>query len=321
MRIRPLVALSVTALAALTLAGCSGSASPDSSASPSSSAGAECAFEAPAGASSDAIEVSGAGAEADVTVPADLEYAALERTVISEGDGPRLAVGDLVSVSYKIVDGVTGAAIEDSASSPVGDGGTIPMLLDPESMSIFVAALECAPLGSQTVLTIPGSMLGEGASAMVVVAEATDEIATTATGEAQEPVDGMPQVTLADDGKPSVTIPSGDAPTAVEIAQLKKGDGPTVASGDTVVVQYEGVKWSDGSTFDGSWDRGAPSQFPTTGVVAGFQQALEGQQVGSQVLVVIPPEFGYGAQEGHELQTETLVFVIDILAVQHAPQQ
>ncbi|MDN3497499.1 FKBP-type peptidyl-prolyl cis-trans isomerase [Planococcus sp. APC 4015] len=320
MRIRPLVALSVTALTALALAGCSGSGTPDSSATPSPTAAA-CAFEAPAGTSSDAIEVSGSGADAVITVPADLEFAALERSVVTEGDGPELAVGDLVSVSYQIVDGVTGAAIEDSVSSPVGDGGTIPMLLDPESMSIFVAALECAPLGSQTVLAIPGSLLGEGASSMVVLAEATEEIPTTATGEAQDAVDGMPEVTLADDGKPSVTIPSGDAPTDVEISLLKKGDGPTVASGDTVVVQYEGVKWSDGSTFDGSWDRGTPTQFATTGVVPGFQQALEGQQVGSQVLVVIPPAFGYGTQEGHELQDETLVFVIDILAVQHAPQQ
>ena len=92
-------------------------------------------------------------------------------------------------------------------------------------------------------------------------------------------------------------------------------------SGDTVFVQYTGVKWSDGSVFDSSWDRGQPSAFQTTGVVAGFQQALEGQTVGSQVLVVIPPEFGYGAQDGHDLQNETLVFVVDILGVQRAAAQ
>jgi peptidylprolyl isomerase len=36
------------------------------------------------------------------------------------------------------------------------------------------------------------------------------------------------------------------------------------------------------------------------------------------VLVVIPPEFGYGDSEGNELQDETLVFVVDILGTQHA---
>ncbi|MFJ2505792.1 FKBP-type peptidyl-prolyl cis-trans isomerase [Microbacterium sp. NPDC087592] len=49
-------------------------------------------------------------------------------------------------------------------------------------------------------------------------------------------------------------------------------------------------------------------------MVAGFQKALEGQKVGSQVVVVMPPSDGYGASEGHELQKESLVFVVDILA-------
>ncbi|MEE2814539.1 MAG: FKBP-type peptidyl-prolyl cis-trans isomerase, partial [Actinomycetota bacterium] len=66
--------------------------------------------------------------------------------------------------------------------------------------------------------------------------------------------------------------------------------------------------------FDSSWSRDAtPSQFPTSGVVAGFRKALEGQNVGSQVIVEIPPADGYGAVEGSELKDETLVFVIDIL--------
>lgn len=75
---------------------------------------------------------------------------------------------------------------------------------------------------------------------------------------------------------------------------LKQGDGPTVASGDFVIVQYRGVTWADGKEFDSSWKRGAPAQFQTTGVVTGFKKALEGQKVGSQVLVVIPPAEGYG---------------------------
>ena len=52
----------------------------------------------------------------------------------------------------------------------------------------------------------------------------------------------------------------------------------------------------------------------------GFVQALAGQKVGSQVLVVIPPALGYGEDaKAHELGGKTLVFVIDILATMHAP--
>ena len=102
---------------------------------------------------------------------------------------------------------------------------------------------------------------------------------------------------------------------------LKKGDGPAVASGrHGRSCNYTGVKWTDGMVFDSSWERVRPLTFTTTGVVDGFQQALEGQTVGSQVLVVIPPAAGYGAAESNEqdLAGETLVFVVDILATQHA---
>jgi FKBP-type peptidyl-prolyl cis-trans isomerase len=103
---------------------------------------------------------------------------------------------------------------------------------------------------------------------------------------------------------------------------LKKGDGATVQSGDTVLVQYTGVRWSNGETFDSTWDKGGvPTPFATTGVVTGFQKALEGQTVGSQVEVVMTPADGYGEGEINEndLTGETLVFVLDILGTQ-APQ-
>jgi peptidylprolyl isomerase len=154
----------------------------------------------------------------------------------------------------------------------------------------------------------------------VYVFDFLDVVPNAAWGEPQESVDGMPTVTLDEDGAPTIELPDGDAPTAVELETLKKGDGATVAPGDTVLVQYTGVTWSDGSVFDSSWEAGTPASFQTTGVVDGFRQALEGQTVGSQVLVVIPPAAGYG-EEGssdHELAGETLVFVVDILGTQHA---
>ncbi|MCU1424459.1 MAG: peptidylprolyl isomerase, partial [Microbacteriaceae bacterium] len=58
--------------------------------------------------------------------------------------------------------------------------------------------------------------------------------------------------------------------------------------------------------------------FNTAEVIPGFTQAIEGQTVGSQVLVVIPPAMAYGdVGEGNtnELAGETLVFTIDILGI------
>ena len=92
---------------------------------------------------------------------------------------------------------------------------------------------------------------------------------------------------------------------------------------DTVTVHYTGVTWSDGSTFDSSWERGAPTTFPLSGVIAGWSEGLEGQKVGSRVLISIPSEQAYGEQgtPTGDLKNEDLLFVVDILDAQApAPQ-
>ncbi|WP_244632540.1 FKBP-type peptidyl-prolyl cis-trans isomerase [Microbacterium sp. Se63.02b] len=311
-RKRPLIVLSTVAAATFLLAGCAGSSAPSSSGTPSPSASSACALDAQPGATSDAVKVEGEGADTKVTVPADAAFAGVERTVVSEGDGEEVYVNDLVSVEYQIVDATTNEVVDSSAR---GEDGLLPVLLDTNQSSLFVAALECEPVGSRIVLSLPGSALGEGQNNVVVYAQAVEHLPEVATGTPVDPTPGMPTVELDDKGAPTVTIPDGDAPAETKVAVLKQGDGPTVGSGDLVVVQYLGVKWSDGTEFDSSWSRdAAPAQFQTTGVVAGFQKALEGQKVGSQVVVVMPPSDGYGASEGHELQKESLVFVVDILA-------
>ena len=60
-----------------------------------------------------------------------------------------------------------------------------------------------------------------------------------------------------------------------------------------VRVHYTGVTWADHEVFDSSWDS-QPASLTLDGVVPGFAQALEGATVGSQLLVVIPPDLGYG---------------------------
>lgn len=320
MRTRPVLALSVAAIAALALAGCSSTPSAESTPTPTSTTASECLLDAQPGADSDKITVSGEAPELGGTVPTGLALEDIQRTVISEGDGDDLHQGDLVTGSYEIYDGTTGELIQDSADSSADDSGMVPILLDPTNYSVFVAALECIPLGSTAALTIPGSAFGDGGTPIALVAQGVEPLETRATGEDQSPEDGFPTVELAEDGAPTITLPDTDAPTETEISVLKAGDGAEVESGDTAFVQYTGVKWSDGTVFDSSWERGAPSAFPTTGVVAGFQQALEGQKVGSQVLVVIPPVDGYGEGEinADDLVGETLVFVVDILGTQRA---
>jgi len=154
----------------------------------------------------------------------------------------------------------------------------------------------------------------------VYIIDVLDTVDTAAWGEPQAPTEGMPTVKLAKDGEPRVTIPESNSPKDLKVSVLKQGEGTAVADGDTTLLQYYGVDWADGKSFDSSWKNGEPLALPGNTYVPGFVQALAGQKVGSQVLVVIPPALAYGEDaDAHELGGKTLVFVIDILATMHAP--
>ena len=89
----------------------------------------------------------------------------------------------------------------------------------------------------------------------------------------------------------NVTAPFGVSQTQVHT--LHAGDGPVVSSTAKVSVCYLGVNGRDGSVFDSSYQRGAPVDFPHTGVVLGFQKAIAGHKVGSTVGVAMVPAVGY----------------------------
>lgn len=136
-------------------------------------------------------------------------------------------------------------------------------------------------------------------------------------GEQAPPEEGMPEVEAGGQKPARVTIPEDEkAPTELREQVLIEGDGPEVEAGQALVVHYTGVLWEDGKKFDSSWDRDAASGFQigTGSVVQGWDQGLVGKHVGDRVLLVLPPELGYG-EEGTEgiPGNATLVFVVDIL--------
>ncbi|PZU47886.1 MAG: hypothetical protein DI566_04810 [Microbacterium sp.] len=321
MRLRPLAALSAAAVSVILLAGCSGLGGGSATTPPPTEetpAADGCLVTAASGADSEAVTVDDSGDTLTATVPTGLSFSEVQRTVVTKGDGEVLASGDLASGTYQIFDGATGELLTDASTTSATGDGLVPLLIDQTQLSMWIVAVECNPIGSTTVLTVPGSAIGSEGSNYVVVARTVAALPTTATGTPVDPVAGMPEVTLDADGVPTVTVPDTEAPADLQIADLKKGDGPTVADGDQVVVQYKGVAWDTKEEFDSSWSRGAPASFTTTGVYEGFGKALVGQTVGSQVLVVMPPSMG---DLNGDLKGKTLVFVIDILGTQHAATQ
>ncbi|MFP3465226.1 FKBP-type peptidyl-prolyl cis-trans isomerase [Leifsonia sp. SIMBA_070] len=317
-------ALTATATAALLVAGlaaCSSSAAPTSSATPAANA----CQNVKSGSASNSVKVTGDfGATPKVTFDSPLKATDMERTVVITGTGAEAKGGSTADIALAAYNGTTGKEL----TAAQGFDGSAPATVQVDDKAFvpgLVRAVECLKVGSRVVLTSPAkdafgnadlSQLSLTAKDSVVfVADVVDLPPTRATGKSVAPTAGMPTVKLnAKTGEPNITIPKADPPTETKIALLKQGDGETVQPGDTVTVQYKGVLWRNGAMFDSSWSRGAPASFQTTGVVAGFKKALEGQKVGSQVIAVVPPADGYGsAGSGDVKATDTMVFVVDIL--------
>ena len=126
---------------------------------------------------------------------------------------------------------------------------------------------------------------------------------------------GLPSVTNNAGEAPTITPPTGAAPATLQSVDIIEGTGAEVLATSTLTVHYTLMSWSDGQVLESSWTSGQPATFPLSGVIAGWQQGLPGAKVGGRRLLVIPPSLGYSFQPGHPLETETLIFSVDILGV------
>lgn len=119
--------------------------------------------------------------------------------------------------------------------------------------------------------------------------------------------------------KPTVTHRTGDPDKSLVTEVLKQGDGAVVKKGELLTANYLGQIWRDGKVFDNSYDRGAPSSFPigVGGVIAGWDEGLVGQKLGSRVLLSIPSDKGYqsaGNTQAGIKGDDTLIFVVDLIS-------
>ena len=136
----------------------------------------------------------------------------------------------------------------------------------------------------------------------------------------KEPVFSFPNL-------PTVKGGFGQAPT-IEFPKIKpsnkliskiliQGNGPKVTKGSLLIANYTGQIWG-GKVFDSSFSRHVASSF-TIGVgqvIPGWDKTLVGLKVGTRVLLVIPPKYGYGPKgqpSAGITGKDTLVFVVDII--------
>lgn len=333
---RPTLALTA-ALALTAVAACGTSAKSD---------GANGTTKAPSGASTGLLPVTGASAAlANTTATGAVDFktapkvalgktpitsTAVERKVLTQGTGTAATATDAVKVWPSVYNGRDGKLLDngfDKGRSALGV-----WLASKNVIPGLTKGLVGAKAGERVAFTVPpvdafgakgNPQLGVQPTDTLVFVADVQSVATTlpsVDGAQSKPPKGLPTVEFKNGPTkaPTITVPKTPAPKKIEQATLVQGSGATVEKGQTLIAQYEGVLWRDGSEFDSSWKRGAPSDFPigSGGVIPGWDKTLVGKKIGSRVLLVIPPADGYGVKGGAGGKIkgdDVMVFVVDIL--------
>jgi peptidylprolyl isomerase len=326
--VRPgLAALAVASVGILAV-GCSSSGA---HATPPTTGSAAATGSAGANASTGAAKVSGAfGTQPTITPSAGQPPTKTEVTVISRGTGRPLGAGDLAVVddygrTWRSATAFqnTFVATTPPDAFPIGTGKLGLPGLD--------KALVGVPAGSRVLVVLPPADGFANVTSLPTGVDKTDTAlfvfdvrdgyagnAGPSGTTAASPPPGLPVVSGATNAKPTIMIPNTPAPTALAVSTVIQGNGPVVAKGDELIVQYVGQIWASHKEFDASWTRSTPVGFPIGmgQLIPAWDQALVGVKVGSRVLIVAPPASGYGAagQPSAGISaTDTLVFVIDVL--------
>lgn len=96
---------------------------------------------------------------------------------------------------------------------------------------------------------------------------------------------------------------------------VREGKGKQPTATDTVKVHYEG-KLIDGTKFDSSFDRGAPADFPVSGVIPGFSEGLMGMKEGAKHTLFIPASQAYGENGPPSIgPNQALIFEVELIEV------
>jgi FKBP-type peptidyl-prolyl cis-trans isomerase len=320
---RRAAALVITALlAAGAAAGCASSSSSSSAAAAS-------------GDANKTVTVSGAfGKAPTVKIPKTKASTDLVTTSVIKGTGAKLTSSQGLVGNYVAYDW-TGTTSKELGSSFTTKK---PSLFAGSLLPGLQKALVGQPLGSRVVAVIPpadgfgttgNSNEGIGATdTLVFVVDMLSTFDANVVPGAQTSNGGgaLPTVKAPAAGStagPTITINTKAAPPkALTVKTLIKGTGAKLVKDDDVAVQYVGSIWRTGKVFQSSWTaKQGPFSFVIgeQQVIPGWDTGLIGQTVGSRVLLAVPPASGYGSagQSTAGIKgTDTLVFVVDILAAE-----
>ena len=249
--------------------------------------------------------------------------------VLKAGDGATVKGDEIVSVKYVLLNAKDSSVLDTN----FGKQNLGLNLGSQQLLPGFKKGLTNQKVGSRVLVAMPpkdafGSQgntdpkVGANDSVLFLmdVVSATKAL-PSAQGKEVAPKKDLPTVKVEDGKAATITIPKGVKPPTKTVSQpLIQGNGPKVQAGQTVRVTYTGAVYGTGKVFD--YSAKSPEKYFETvigkqQVIKGWDSSIVGANVGSRLLLIVPPADGYGAagqpQAGIK-GTDTLVFVVDILA-------
>lgn len=295
--------LTATGLVAVALTGCASSGAPT------------CDRDVSTDRLAGIVDVTGAvGERPEVHVPTPFHASGVEISDLAVGEGTSIVSDrqDLV-LGITVVDGATGELLAQQGYEGLDSVTNVSTWTD--AIPALEDALMCASAGSRVLVGLDSEELGdagqalgvESGSSAVFVLDLRKVYLAAADGADQFNAGwGLPTVVRAPSGQPGIIVPDGPAPTETVVQVLKKGDGPVTTDQDSIRINYTNVSWQTREVGGTSWGS-QPYAYDLSAYTDPLTEALIGQPVGSQLLVVLPPA------EGAEADTQ--VFVIDILGI------
>lgn len=255
-----------------------------------------------------------------MSIPTPFHAGGVEFSDFVTGTGTKLVDDQqMFDMGITIVDGATGEKIADQGY----DGKTTPVSLANWGTAVpgFADALKCASEGSRVVIGIPSDSLGsisqlpisDGADAVAVL-DITKVYLPAADGADQfNDSPGLPTVVHAPNGQPGIIVPDAVAPTEPVVQVLKRGDGETIENGDTVLLAYTSVAWDKPTQVSKTTWGSEPQAVPVSAGDDVVLNALNGQTIGSEIMIVVPTG---GGTTGAPASAD--VYVFDLLGISQA---
>lgn len=227
--------------------------------------------------------------------------------VADVGTGPAVEAGDAVAFHVAAFN----VATETIEASSYEQGPELLLAEEGDLPPALLEAMVGAQVGSRVLFGAPIDGVTTVYSFEIL---GTGPVFERAQGTAVTPQAGLPVITRSEAGEPAMAPVEGAPPASMVVQPLITGEGDPVGADSWLVVNSSTWLW-DGTAVGSTWADGPPTVLRLADAFTGWQEGLEGQPIGSQVMLVLPPGKAYGNEASEGVPAgSTVVVVVDILA-------